>query len=52
MKLIVSEEEFALLRSYGVRNFNDLRLAAIRTGDERLYSILAKSIAVTSGLNT
>jgi hypothetical protein len=50
MKLIVSEEELNLLQSYGICNFNDLRLAVIKTHDERLINIYAKSVAVVAGI--
>jgi hypothetical protein len=50
MKLIVSEEELNLLQSYGIRNFNELRIAVAKTHNEQLANIFAKSVAVLAGL--
>jgi hypothetical protein len=50
MKLIVSEEELNLLQSYGIRNFEQLRIVVATTHNDQLAHIYAKSIAVLAGL--
>jgi hypothetical protein len=50
MKLFVSEEELNLLQSYGIHNFNELRIAVAITHNDQLANIYAKSVAVLAGL--